>query len=171
MIHGNSGKKTQTVFFPIDLPSRSLTVRPWKVTFPIRKDRLPTINFQGRTVKLRGCITLQGTNISPKNGILKMIFLFPGGIFICDRVFGSGCDEPGVQDNRGEGRLTASRQGVDDKLLFLVGVHAGRKSRLEPYKFNTAITRLVRLGKWSERDPPPGNYVPNGKIFQGYLYV
>ena len=26
-------------------------------------------------------ITLQGTNISPKNGILKMIFLFPfGGI-------------------------------------------------------------------------------------------
>ena len=36
------------------LPSRSLTVRPWKVTFPIGKDRLPTIIFQGLAVKLRG---------------------------------------------------------------------------------------------------------------------
>ena len=26
------------------------------------------------------CITLQGTNISPKNGILKMVFLSQGGI-------------------------------------------------------------------------------------------
>ena len=29
------------------LPSRSLTVRPWKVTFPIGKDHLPTIIFRG----------------------------------------------------------------------------------------------------------------------------
>ncbi len=39
--------------FKNGIPSRSLTVRPWKVTFPIGKDRLPTIHFQGRTVKLR----------------------------------------------------------------------------------------------------------------------
>ena len=36
-----------------DIPSRSLTVRPWKVTFPIGKDRLPVPSFLGRTVKLR----------------------------------------------------------------------------------------------------------------------
>ena len=36
------------------LHSWSLTARPWKVTFPKRKDRLPTIVFQGRTVQLRG---------------------------------------------------------------------------------------------------------------------
>ena len=42
--------------FTKSLPSRSLTVRPWKVTFPIGKDRLPTTIFQGRAVKLQGCI-------------------------------------------------------------------------------------------------------------------
>ena len=36
------------------LPSRSLTASPWKGTFPIGKDRLPTIIFQGRAVKLPG---------------------------------------------------------------------------------------------------------------------
>ena len=40
------------------LPSRSLTARPWKVTFPIGKDRLPTTIFQGRTVKPQGCTSL-----------------------------------------------------------------------------------------------------------------
>ena len=57
----------------------------WKVTgAPKRKpDRLPVPSFfRGKlAVKLRGSkfqpYTLQETNISPKNGILKMIFLFP----------------------------------------------------------------------------------------------
>ena len=46
---------------------------PWKFgRAPKGKDPSSSpIIFQGRTV------TLQGTNISPKNGILKMIFLFP----------------------------------------------------------------------------------------------
>ena len=37
-------------------PPRSLTLRPWKVTVPIEKDRLPTTIFQGQAVKLRGGI-------------------------------------------------------------------------------------------------------------------
>ena len=41
-------------FTIISIPSRSLTARPWKVTFPIGKDRLPTIISQGRAVKLPG---------------------------------------------------------------------------------------------------------------------
>ena len=36
------------------VPSQSLTVRPWKVTFS-----LPTTIFQGRAVKLQGCILLR----------------------------------------------------------------------------------------------------------------
>ena len=32
--------------------------------------------FHGHVSFFGGCNTLQGTNISPKNGILKMIFLF-----------------------------------------------------------------------------------------------
>ena len=39
------------------IPSRSSTVRPWKVTFPTGKDRLPTTIFQGRAVKLRGGVS------------------------------------------------------------------------------------------------------------------
>lgn len=42
--------------FEIYVPSQSLTVCNWKVTFPIGKDRFPTIIFQGRYVKLQGCI-------------------------------------------------------------------------------------------------------------------
>ena len=37
------------------IPSRSLTARPWKVTFPIGKACLPTDIFQGILVKLQGC--------------------------------------------------------------------------------------------------------------------
>ena len=36
-----------------DVPPGSLTVRPWKYTILKGKDRLPTIIFQGRAVKLR----------------------------------------------------------------------------------------------------------------------
>ena len=36
-------------------PQVKRTVRPWKGTFTKEKDHLPTIHFQGRTVKLRGC--------------------------------------------------------------------------------------------------------------------
>ena len=39
-------------------PPRSWTARPWKVTFPIRKNSLPTTIFQGRAVKLWGCNAL-----------------------------------------------------------------------------------------------------------------
>ncbi len=41
------------------VPPRSITVRPWKVTFPIGKDRLPAIILQGRAVKLWGCMKLR----------------------------------------------------------------------------------------------------------------
>ena len=41
------------------LPSRSLTACPWKVALPIGKDRLRTIIFQGRTVQLRGGVTVR----------------------------------------------------------------------------------------------------------------
>ena len=37
------------------IPSRSLTVRPRKVTGAQEERNLPSIIFQGRTVKLRGC--------------------------------------------------------------------------------------------------------------------
>ena len=40
------------------------------------KKNIPHLPLVKRYQSLR-CITLQGTNISPKNGILKMIFLFP----------------------------------------------------------------------------------------------
>ena len=50
----------------IILPSRCLTVRPWNVIIPKGKDPLPTIIFQGRTVKLKGC-----TN--PNNALLSLI--------------------------------------------------------------------------------------------------
>ena len=39
------------------------------------KQKIRVIN--GTLSVINGVITLQGTNISPKNGILKMIFLFP----------------------------------------------------------------------------------------------
>ena len=53
------------------IPSRSLTTRPWEVTFPIGKDRLPTINFRGRTVKLRRCIGTLSECDSPIFQLLK----------------------------------------------------------------------------------------------------
>ena len=38
------------------MPTWSVTVRPWKFTLPIGKDRLPNHHgFQGQTVKLVGC--------------------------------------------------------------------------------------------------------------------
>ena len=46
------------------VPSPSLTVCPWKVTFPIGKDHLPSTIFQGRTVKLPGLYSTPGTSSS-----------------------------------------------------------------------------------------------------------
>ncbi len=37
---------SEITMFANELPSRSLTVRSWKVIFPIGKDRIPTIHFQ-----------------------------------------------------------------------------------------------------------------------------
>ena len=46
-----------------EIPTWCLTARPWKYTIPKRKgDRLPTIIFPGRAVKLWGCTTL-GTTV------------------------------------------------------------------------------------------------------------
>ena len=42
--------------FAFENTPQSLTVRPWNVTFPKGKDRLPTSIFQGRHVKLQGVI-------------------------------------------------------------------------------------------------------------------
>ena len=40
-----------------------------------RNEKHSTLKHWG--FKMSGMVTVQGTNISPKNGILKMIFLFP----------------------------------------------------------------------------------------------
>ena len=40
-----------------NVPSRSLTTRPQKVSFPIGKACLPTTILQGRTVQLRGDVS------------------------------------------------------------------------------------------------------------------
>ena len=56
-IHPTFTSHSTNVFKDLKLPYRSLTVRPWKVTFPIGKDSLPTTIFQGRVVKLLGCNT------------------------------------------------------------------------------------------------------------------
>ena len=59
-----------------NIPWRSLTARPWKVTFPIGKDHLPTTIFQGRAVELRegnwGYVSCQeGNGISCQSSQLK----------------------------------------------------------------------------------------------------
>ena len=54
--HGMTDFELQGVLVGIllELLPESWTVRPWKWPFPKGKYRLPTIIFQGRTVKLRG---------------------------------------------------------------------------------------------------------------------
>ena len=45
-------RREQQQKYPLDPPG-NLTVRPWRYTIRKGEDRLPTIIFQGRTVKLR----------------------------------------------------------------------------------------------------------------------
>ena len=67
--------------FQCPLGNLSKEIHPWSLTWNLkinpwkRRFLLEIIIFRFH-VKLWGC-TYQGTNISPKNGILKMIFLFP----------------------------------------------------------------------------------------------
>ncbi len=56
------------------LPSQSLTARPWKVTFPKGKDRLPTTIFQGQAVKLRrrNCCVKKVSKQQQKTSCLRL---------------------------------------------------------------------------------------------------
>ena len=59
------------------LPSLKLTACPSKKASPKRKGSSCNHQFSGAKIWVSGRNTLQEINISPKNGILKMIFLVP----------------------------------------------------------------------------------------------
>ena len=64
-----------------EIPPRSLTVRPWKVTeTQYGEDRLPTTIVQGQTVKLLGSITNSHLANGPWKKSLNFIFLTKYGI-------------------------------------------------------------------------------------------
>ena len=85
--------KTRVVWVPainvyIYILPGSLTACPWTSAIPKGKDRLPTIIFQGRFVKLRGCIyevffsedkNMKQRNIQNKGRKYFFNFLCQGG--------------------------------------------------------------------------------------------